>query len=98
MINYVVEFIGTFMFLSVILQATAKNATWPAVAPLLIVFGLLASVAFGASTSGAHFNPAVSTMMYLNKSLDGGDFLPYVGAQLAGAYAAKVFFDMTQSK
>lgn len=94
MMKYVVEFIGTFVFLSCILQATAKNAVWPAVAPLLIVVGLLAAITFGAASSGAHFNPAVSTMMYLNKSLPGADFLPYVGAQLLGAVAAKMFFDM----
>ena len=93
--KYVMEFLGTFLFLSVILQATAKNAVWPAVAPVLIVVGLLAGITLTASTSGAHLNPAVSTMMYLNKSLPGADFLPYVGAQVLGAVAAKMFFDMS---
>lgn len=96
MFKYVAEFIGTFVFLSVILQATARNATWPALAPLLIVVGLLAGIVMTASTSGAHLNPAVSTMMVLNKSLPVADFLPYVGAQLLGAVAAKMFFDMLQ--
>ena len=95
MMKYVMEFLGTFFFLSVILQATAKNAVWPHVAPVLIVVGLLAGITLSASTSGAHLNPAVSTMFYLNKSLSGADFLPYVGAQVLGAVAAKVFFDMS---
>jgi aquaporin Z len=98
MMKYVAEFLGTFFFLSVILQATAKNAVWPAVAPLMIVFGLLAGIVLTASTSGAHLNPAVSTMMVLNKSLPVSDFLPYVGAQLLGGVAAKVVFDILAKK
>jgi aquaporin Z len=98
MFKYVAEFVGTFVFLSVILQATAKNAAWPALAPILIVFGLLAAICMTATTSGAHLNPAVSSMMVLNKSLPVADFLPYVGAQLLGAVAAKMFFDMLQKK
>ena len=91
---YLAEFIGSFIFFTVILQATAKNANWPNLAPLLIVVGLLAGIAVAASGSGAHLNPAVSVMMLLNKSLPMNDFLPYVGAQLAGAVAAKMCADM----
>jgi len=96
--KYLAEFVGTFVFLSVILQATAKNAAWPSIAPLLIVVGLLAAVCMTATTSGGHLNPAVSTMMLLNKSLPVGDYIPYVGAQLMGAVAAKMFFDMLQKQ
>jgi len=71
MMKYLAEFLGTFVFLSVILTA---------------------------STSGAHLNPAVSVMMYLNKSLPAADFIPYVGAQLLGAVAAKMFFDMLNTR
>ena len=92
--KYVAEFLGTFIFLSVILQATAKNAPWPNLTPLLIVVGLLAGIVISASTSGAHLNPAVSTMMFLNKSLPMNDLIPYVGAQLLGAVAAKMCVDM----
>ena len=94
MFKYLAEFIGTFVFLFVILQATAKNAAWPSLAPLLIVVGLLAGIVMTANVSGAHLNPAVSTMMLLNKSLPVADFVPYVGAQLLGAVAAKMLFDM----
>ena len=92
--KYVAEFVGTFVFLSVILQATNAKATWPSLAPILIVVGLLAAIVLTASTSGAHLNPAVTAMMVLNKSLPATDFIPYVGAQLSGAVAAKMFFDM----
>ena len=98
MMKYVAEFLGTFFFLSVILQATSKQAVWPSLAPILIVVGLLAAIVFSAGTSGAHLNPAVSTMMVLNKSLPTGDFLPFVGAQLLGGVAAKYVFDMMAKK
>jgi aquaporin Z len=94
MMKYVAEFIGTFVFLSVILQATSPRAPWPSLAPILIVVGLLAGIVITAGTSGGHLNPAVSTMMFLNKSLPAADFIPYVGAQLLGAVAAKMLFDM----
>lgn len=92
--NYIVEFIGTFMFLSVILQATAKNSGFAPMAGLTIALGLFGAIAFAASTSGAHLNPAVSALMVLNKSLPSSDLLPYVGAQLLGAYAAFAFSQM----
>lgn len=94
MFKYLAEFIGTFVFLSVILQATSARAAWPSLAPLLIVVGLLAGIVMTANTSGAHLNPAVSAMMVLNKSLPVADFVPYVGAQLLGAVAAKMLYDM----
>jgi len=95
MIKYVVEFIGTFLFLSVILQVTAKNSWLQPIGALAIVLGLFASIAFGGSVSGGHFNPAVSTMMVLNKSLPVADFVPYVASQILGGIAAMTFFDLT---
>jgi len=96
--KYVAEFLGTFFFLSVILAATAKNALAPALTPVMIVVGLLAAIVIAGPLSGAHLNPAVSTMMALNKSLPVADFLPFVGAQLLGAVAAKTVFDMMNKK
>jgi aquaporin Z len=94
MYNYAAEFLGTFMFLSVILHATQKNAPWPSLAPLLIVVGLLAAIAFSASSSGAHLNPAVSVMMTLKKALPVSDLLPYVGAQILGGAVALYLFKL----
>ena len=60
MIKYLVEFIGTFMFLSVILSQGQA---------LPIVIALAAAIFFGGSISGGHFNPAVSFMMHVNNTL-----------------------------
>lgn len=82
MLNYLVEFIGTFLFLSVILKVGK---------PIPIAIALLAAIYFGGSISGGHFNPAVSVMMYLKKSLPLNKLLLYVVAQVAGGVAALQF-------
>ena len=79
MLNYLAEFIGTFVFLSIIL-ATGK--------PIPIAVGLLAAIYLMGGISGGHFNPAVSVMMYLNKSLKMNDLPLYIAAQVGGGVLA----------
>jgi len=83
MMKYLVEFIGTFIFLSVIL--TTGQA-------IPIVVALLTAIHFGGHISGGHFNPAVSTMMTLKGDLSQGDLPFYVLAQVAGGVAALWLF------
>jgi aquaporin Z len=78
-LKYIVEFLGTFLFLSVII-ATGS--------PVLIALALLAVILLGGSISGGHFNPAVSVMMWANGALSMMDLAIYVGAQVAGGLAA----------
>ena len=82
MIKYLVEFLGTFIFLSVIL--TSGEA-------IPIGLTLAAVILFGGQVSGGNFNPAVSISMMLNKKLSQIDTAGYIGAQLAGAVAAVMF-------
>lgn len=96
MIKYVTEFIGTFIFLTIILNAVKQNSTMKAFAPLAIGLALTAVIEFGGTISGGHFNPAVSLMFYLQKDISSSDLLPYIGSQILGALAAKYFFDMSQ--
>jgi aquaporin Z len=86
MIKYLAEFIGTFVFLTVIL----KSGTFGNAQPFVIVTGLLAAIFMGGAISGGHFNPAVSAMMYVQDSttFTSTDFAGYVTAQLLGAVAA----------
>jgi len=91
MLTYAVEFIGTFIFLSVILNTAGKDN-----AAFAIGLALTAVIFFGGAVSGGHFNPAVSVMMLLNKGLSMGDFVPYVGAQLLGGAAALYFHTNVQ--
>jgi aquaporin Z len=85
--NYIVEFLGTFVFLSVIL----RSGSFGQIGPLMIVAGLLAAIGMGGPVSGGHFNPAVSTMFHLKndaKVADMNDLVGYVVAQLLGATVA----------
>ena len=79
-----VEFIGTFFFLSIILNAVAEQSY----GPVAIAIGLLAAIYFGAKTSGANFNPAVSIMLYFKGKLSGELTVLYISAQIIGALTA----------
>jgi len=87
MLNYLVEFVGTFVFLSVILRVGE---------PIPIAIALLASIYFGGSISGGHFNPAVSVMMFFNKKLSGKDLPMYIFAQVLGGVMALYFHKLTK--
>jgi aquaporin Z len=76
------EFIGTFIFLGVIL--TTGQA-------IPIGLALATAIFFGGDISGGHFNPAVSFMMYLNKAIDLKQLMVYVLAQVLGGTAVLIF-------
>jgi len=85
-----VELIGTFVFLSVILQ-TLKD---PKIGPHAVAVTLLAVIYFGASTSGAHFNPAVTFAMYMEDSITIDVAIAYVGVQLFATFLAIKFYNL----
>jgi glycerol uptake facilitator-like aquaporin len=98
MIKYITEFIGTFLFLSVILNATRPNSSIGSFAPIAIGLALMTSILFGGNISGGHFNPAVSVMFAFKKELATSELVPYIGAQLLGAFAAKYYYDFSLLK
>ncbi len=78
------EFLGTFFFLSVILNAVADASF----GPIAVAIGLLAAIYFAGKVSGGHFNPAVSVMMYVKGKIGGDLAVLYIAAQIIGALAA----------
>ena len=78
----IVEFIGTFIFLGVILTT---GQAFP------IGLALTTAIFFGGGISGGHFNPAVSFMMYLNKAIDIKQLMVYILAQVLGGVAVLCF-------
>lgn len=74
-----VEFVGTFFFLYVIL-ATGNF--------LAIGAALAIAVYLGGSISGGNFNPAVTIMLIAAKKQKMDTALPYIVAQVAGGLAA----------
>lgn len=74
-----VEFIGTLIFLYVII-ATDNSVAIGAVLALMIYLG--------EPISGGNFNPAVTAMMVAAKKQNMNTVLPYMAAQLAGGLVA----------
>lgn len=85
--KYLTEFIGTF-FLVLTIGLTVVGGV--AMAPLAIGCSLMIMVYMGGHVSGAHYNPAVSLAVMMRGKLSSGEFIPYVGAQIAGAIAAAI--------
>jgi aquaporin Z len=73
------EFLGTFLLISVILLVGYSAAVGATLAGI---------VYFLSSTSGGHVNPAVSLAMYLKGDMDAPTFVSYTVAQVLGGVAA----------
>ena len=87
MLKLLAEFIGTFIFFSVILKHGQA---------LPISIALAAVIYFGGDISGGHFNPGVSFMKLLQNQLTNIEFLQYASAQAAAA-ATAVYFAKLQT-
>ena len=86
LIAILVEFLGTFIFLSVIV---ATGNAW-AIGATLAVLALL-----GGSVSGGHFNPAVTVMTLYNRGIATDNAAAYIVAQIAaGLLAVSVYNQM----
>jgi aquaporin Z len=83
--KYTTEFVGTFFLVLTICNAVLSKA---ALAPIAIGLALAALVFAGGHVSGAHYNPAVTTAVFLRGGLPGRDVGPYMAAQTTGAIAA----------
>ena len=83
MLAVLVEFLGTFIFLSVIV---ATGNPW-AIGATLAVLAFL-----GGSISGGHFNPAVTIMTMYNRGIASESAVAYIVAQVvAGLLAVTVY-------
>jgi len=78
-----VEFVGTFVLLYVIL-ATGNF--------LAIGAALSLCIFLGAKYSGANFNPAVTIMMVAAKKQNMDTLFPYIMAQVLGGIAALALY------
>ena len=78
-----VEFVGTFFFLYVIL-ATGNY--------LAIGTALALAIYLGGSISGGNFNPAVTIMLIAAKKQRMDTAVPYIVAQVAGGLAALALY------
>ncbi len=83
--RYVTELIGTFFLVFTIGMVVIAGSP---MAPLAIGSMLMVMVYMGGHVSGAHYNPAVTVGIYLRGAMQKGDVLPYIAAQILGAWLA----------
>ena len=85
--KYIAEFIGTFTL--VLFGTGIAVVSGGSLVATALAFGLaiIASAYVIGSISGCHVNPAVSLAMVLDGRLSVKDFIGYVIAQVAGAFA-----------
>ncbi len=75
-----IEFFGTY-FLVLIIGLSSGN-------PIAVGFGLMVLVYTGAHISGAHYNPAVTLALFLQKEISAFDSVKYVISQIVGSTLA----------
>jgi aquaporin Z len=83
----VVEFVGMFLFLFTVGMVTSKTGAG-ALAPLAIGSVLMVMVFAGGHVSGGHFNPAVSTAVFVRGRMTGREYGVYVATQFVAAALA----------
>lgn len=91
MSKYIAEFVGTFIFVSVILFSvralTKSNTTF--IIPFAVAIGLLAGIFVCIGAGGdAHLNPAVSAAFLAKGDLTTKMFAENVASQIGGALLA----------
>ena len=83
MINYLLEFLGTFILLSVIMIVGE---------PIAIGIALVAAIYLCRKVTGSHFNPAVNFMLFLDNKLSTTQLVGQTVAQLLAAVAALSYY------
>ena len=78
-----VEFLGTFIFLSVIV---ATGNPWAIGATLAVLCFM------GGAISGGHYNPAVTIMTLYNRGIGGDSAAAYIVAQVVAGLLAVIVY------
>jgi len=87
--SYLIEFVGTFIFMYVIISTGQA---------IPIGITLAAMIYLGGKISGGAFNPAVATMLYLNKTFDTQRYVLYLFLQIVAAICALSFYQHIKSE
>ena len=87
MLDFFIELIGTVILLSVFIQ----RGTMGQFAPSAIALSVTSVIYFGVRISGGHFNPAVTTVVWMNKNISTTKLISHIIAQLFGVSLAFFF-------
>ncbi|MCC6691235.1 MAG: aquaporin family protein [Bacteroidia bacterium] len=83
--KYIIEFIGTF-FLAFTVSLTGN--------PLAIGAALMVLIYMGGSVSGAHYNPAITIAVWIQKKIHSKDVGLYIVSQCLGVAMASAAFHL----
>jgi len=95
---FIAEILGTFIFLCIVITfsvlETGKITPKHNDSFLWIKrgFALSIGILFVGFVSGAHLNPAVTFLFFLNNDIDIKNLIIYIIAQLIGAYFAYLYY------
>lgn len=92
---YLTEFIGAFFLVLTIGLSVLSGSP---LAPLAIGTSLMVMVYMGGHISGGHFNPAVTTAVWLRGKLPASQVVPYWIAQILGALVAAFVVHITTGR
>jgi aquaporin Z len=93
--RWLTELIGTFFLVLTVCLSVLTKAP---LAPVAIGASLMVMVYMGGHVSGGHYNPAVSLAVLLRGKLEPKEFVPYVVAQLLGAFMAALTANLVLPK
>ncbi len=94
-----VEFIGMFLFVFTVGMATeSANKSGAMLAPIAIGSVLMVLVFAGGHVSGGHYNPAVSTAVFIRGKLKAHEYLSYIATQFAAAAVAGLLVTVVGGK
>jgi aquaporin Z len=94
-----VEFIGMFVFVFTVGMATeSANKSGAILAPLAIGSVLMVLVFAGGHVSGGHYNPAVSTAVFLRGKIKANEYGAYVITQFVAAALAGLLVNAVGGK
>lgn len=94
-----VELVGTFLFVYIILNVTHIQGRDSLLNFLTITLTLLVMIIIGAAMGGeAHFNPAVSVAKMMDRSIDMTQMVGFITAQVLGALLAFRVWQMTKKQ
>src|SRR5271165_359901 len=94
-----VEFIGMFLFVFTVGMATeSANKSGAILAPLAIGSLLMVIVFAGGHVSGGHYNPAVSTAVWLRGKIKANEYVAYMATQFAAAALAGLLVNAVGGK
>ena len=85
------EMVGTFVFLSCVLCTTSNTSESSYfLAPIVVMFGIVAGLYISSKISGGHLNPAISIMMFFKGNIPLITMFGYIISQVIGGLLALV--------